>query len=847
MDEMSVFASTILNQKYAQEKQDGTKETWPEIAARVGKTVLKSVKASKSQIDRTIKLIEDRKFIPGGRYLYATGRPYHQVNNCILLRAADSREGWAELLQNASMALMTGAGIGIDYSDIRGEGKPIRKTGGLATGPLALAEAVNCVGRAIKQGGSRRSAIWAGLSWSHPDIHKFITFKNWSPEVRDMKSKDFNFPATMDGTNISVQLNDDFFKAYHDEKNPLHAHAQSVYWATVKQMLKTSEPGFSVDTGKNSKETLRNAPVSGNTFVLTSTGYKRILDIEHIPVVVWTGKQWAQTTFTKTRQNDEVLKITLTGRRELISSKDHEFFLWHGGKKKAGDLKKGDGLLRKCGIILGGKQVEEAYLLAFVYGDGTFHQRYPRAEAAMCGEKEKLLSYLSTLPCEIGKDKRGILRAYYKNNDIFRQRDKTVFPEDVYSWNLSSRANFLSGLLDADGDDSCGHARLSSTRLDFLKGVSRLCDTLNLTSYINKGSNGGYSGTPSWNLIIKGKVCGLLNTHRLTLSDSTDSGYEVVSVESAGLEDVFCCDVKVSEHSFQAEGIIISNCTELTSVDTDDVCNLGSINLARIGSLEEMEEVVELATAFLLAGTVYSDVPYAKIDQVRTKNRRLGLGLMGLHEWLLVHGKKYNPDSELGEYLGIYTLSSKYAEEYAHKWDLSVPIKTRAIAPVGSIGILGETSTGIEPLFCVAYKRRYMKGNTWHYQYVVDPTAKRLIDKGVDPEAIEDAYSLAEDVERRVAFQAWVQKFVDHSISSTINLPAWGSELNNDGTVQKFGNMLIKYLPELRGITCYPDGGRAGQPLTPVSFKTAMKHTGEIFIEAADICEISGKGGSCGA
>jgi ribonucleoside-diphosphate reductase alpha chain len=158
-----------------------------------------------------------------------------------------------------------------------------------------------------------------------------------------------------------------------------------------------------------------------------------------------------------------------------------------------------------------------------------------------------------------------------------------------------------------------------------------------------------------------------------------------------------------------------------------------------------------------------------------------------------------------------------------------------------------ETTTGIEPIFCAAFKRRYLKGGTWNYQYVIDPTAKRLIEeKGVNPSDVEDAYVLAEDVERRVAFQAHVQKYVDHAISSTINLPAWGTDLNNKNTVQKFGRMLIKYLPHLRGITCYPDSARGGQPLTPVKWETAIKHVGEVFVETTDICDLT-KGGTCGS
>ena len=548
MSEMSSFAKTILDQKYAHDLKDGGKETWKEVAQRVSKTVLKSAGANKSLIDQCTEYVEQRKFIPGGRYLYATARPYHQVNNCLLMRANDSREGWADDLQKSAMGLMTGAGIGCDYSDIRAEGKPIRKTGGIATGPLALMQIKNELGRGVMQGGSRRSAIWAGLRWDHPDIMKFIVMKNWIQEVRDMKAKDFNFPATMDMTNISVQLNDEFFTAYNDEKHTHHTHAYMVFWAVIDRMVRTGEPGFSIDLGKNSKETLRNA------------------------------------------------------------------------------------------------------------------------------------------------------------------------------------------------------------------------------------------------------------------------------------------------------------CTEVCSEDDSDVCNLGSINLAQINSLDEMKTAVETGTAFLLAGTVYSDVPYTKVDMVRTKNRRLGLGLMGIHEWLLVRGKKYGPDAELDKYLEIYETSTKIAHGYSDKWDLSKSVKTRAIAPTGTIGIMAETTTGAEPIFCAAFKRRYLKGGTWEYQYVLDPTAKRLIEeKGVNPENIEDAYILAGDVERRLTFQAHLQKYVDHGISSTINLPPWGTELNNKDTVQKFGKTLLKYLPLLRGLTVYPDGARSGQPLTPVRWHTAEKHIGEIFVEASDVCEITGKGGSCGS
>lgn len=544
--EMGPFARTIFERTYAHDTLEG-KESWDDLSHRVTKNVMRAV-----GVDMRTTLAKDvraaiamRKFMPAGRYLYSAGRPYHQCCNCLLMRAHDSREGWSETVGKACKALMTGAGVGVVYSDVRHEGAVIRKTGGMASGPLPLMQMINECGRGVMQGGSRRSAIWAGLHWNHPDVHKFIRMKNWQPEVHMLKLKDFSFPATLDHTNISVILDDDFFAAYNDDESAEHAMAHSVYWAVVEQMLRTGEPGFTVDTGKNNGENLRNA----------------------------------------------------------------------------------------------------------------------------------------------------------------------------------------------------------------------------------------------------------------------------------------CCEV--------------------TSRDNDDICNLGSINLGRVDDIEEFKHLVEIGTAFLLAGSAYTDVPYADVDKVMTRNRRLGLGLMGIHEWLLRRDKPYGPDEELGVWLNAYSKSQKHANSYADEWGLKRPKKTRAIAPTGTIGIVAETTGGIEPVFCVAYKRRYLKGTDHYYQYVVDPVAKRLIHQGIEPSKIEDAYDLARNVERRVAFQAWVQQYVDHAISSTINLPQWGSEDNNADLVRPFGSMLIRYLPQMRGITTYPDGSRGGQPLNPVPYEEAASQEGiEMVEEQANVCDL--RGGSCG-
>jgi len=547
------LAETIFRNKYAQ----GTNDTWDALSERLVEDVCgtrwgkeRSLMSDSDRADLA-EHIKAMRFIPGGRYLYYAGRPYKAYNNCYLLRAEeDTREEWSAVTWRAMSCLMTGGGIGIDYSRLRPAGKVLSRTGGIASGPIPLMYAINEIGRNVMQGGSRRSAIYASLNWAHEDIPIFLRAKNWSDEIKAFKEKDFNFPAALDMTNISVNYdNAALYNEFNDRGLPLCSLSKnSAFKENVRQALMTGEPGFSFNFGDKENETLRNA------------------------------------------------------------------------------------------------------------------------------------------------------------------------------------------------------------------------------------------------------------------------------------------------------------CTEVTSEDDSDVCNLGSINLGNIKDIAEFKSVVELASKFLVCGTLRADLPYEKVYKVRAKNRRLGLGLMGIHEWLLQRNQRYEVTDELKGWLSVYREESeRAANEHCDRLFISRPKAYRAIAPTGSIGILASTTTGIEPVYAVAYKRRYLTdGTKWKYQFVVDGTSDRLIkDYGIDPEKIESATDLANDPERRIKFQADVQDYVDMSISSTINLPAWGTRGNSESNVEHFSATLSKYAPRLRGFTCYPDGARGGQPITRIEYREALEHKGVEYQEV-DICQITGHGGSCG-
>lgn len=860
------FSRDIFYHKYAHSPSD----TWEALASRLVDDVCGSWQGKatpllpQDELQELVQLIATMKFIPGGRYLYYAGRPMHAWNNCFLLRGEeDTREEWGRLLHRSSDCLMLGGGIGIDYSVFREKDAPLTRTGGKASGPIPLMKAINELGRNVMQGGSRRSAIYASLNWQHPDIQDFLTAKNWDAlqagdvTVADLKRDDFNFPAPLDMTNISVN---------YDTKWLEGERLNEVFMKNVAQALRTGEPGFSFNFYERENETLRNAPVSADTWVLTADGYHAIREIVGIPTQLWTGRQWATATFKKTASNAPIVKVGMTGGRSIKAEPSHEFLVerWTGkGKTRtltsidrvpAGELKLGDILHTSLPQLNNTSLQPKPYTVGFVFGDGYIFKQ-GLSEITVCAPNKSacIEKFAANHIRKQSVDGRGYRRIYF-DNLLCKDLRKDLVPRYT---NSEDKCSFLAGLFDADGNyDSTQHrVRLSAQSRGFLGQVQMLLEEVGIKSTINKGSKSGYRGTPTFMLVVMAEdistFARIIPCQRLDVQPHKPyraSKIKVTSLSVGMPEDVYCCDVGVEEHSFCAEGVIISNCTEVCSEDDSDVCNLGSLNLANIETLSELDRATFLASKFLVCGTTRATLPYPKVYEVREKNRRLGLGLMGIHEWLLRRGHNYQVVPELHEWLNVWKEQSELgANKLCDELGLNRPVAYRAIAPTGTIGILAGTTTGIEPLFAVAYKRRYLSGShRWKYQFVVDSTAEYLIKKyGLDPDSIETASSLAPTPERRIKFQADIQDYVDQSISSTINLPAWGSDHNNPDTIDSFASTLAHYAPRLRGFTVYPDGSRGGQPLTSVPYNDAAHHRGVVF-EENDICTISGKGGSCG-
>ena len=252
----STFAQNIFNQKYA--RFEG--QTWAEKASEIVTNVTENLMPKDMQ-GSLESMIKEFKFLPGGRYIYYAGRQASFYNNCYLLKGEeDTREEWGRLGRRASDALMAGGGIGCDYSVFRPAGSPLARTGGTASGPIPLMQSINEIGRNVMQGGSRRSAIYASLNWRHGDAEDFLKVKDWHnmevvPGVSlwDAKQENFNFPAPLDMTNVSLNYDNAFLERVQSGQLP------DIFIENVRQAMRSGEPGFSFNFGDKENETLRNA------------------------------------------------------------------------------------------------------------------------------------------------------------------------------------------------------------------------------------------------------------------------------------------------------------------------------------------------------------------------------------------------------------------------------------------------------------------------------------------------------------------------------------------------------------------------------------------------------------
>ncbi|MDD2225121.1 MAG: adenosylcobalamin-dependent ribonucleoside-diphosphate reductase [Candidatus Shapirobacteria bacterium] len=293
-----------------------------------------------------------------------------------------------------------------------------------------------------------------------------------------------------------------------------------------------------------------------------------------------------------------------------------------------------------------------------------------------------------------------------------------------------------------------------------------------------------------------------------------------------------------------------------------DACNLGSINLAKFvinGDINwnDLKETIRIGVHFLDNVVEVNEFPVQKIRDMVSKTRRIGVGVMGFADALFKLGVRY--DSEEGiewaeKIMKFVTESAREATCELAKvrgpfplWDVSVFANTdykprnmalTTIAPTGTISMLADTSSGIEPVFSLGYQKNTVEGKTL---YNVNPTlvdelkrrgiySEELIEKIVKnggilkeveeiPEDLKLIFVTALEIEPEwhIRIQAAFQKYTDNAVSKTINLP-------EEATVDDVREAYLKsYSLGTKGITIYRSGSRSFEPMSKVKNKEKVE------------------------
>ena len=288
-------------------------------------------------------------------------------------------------------------------------------------------------------------------------------------------------------------------------------------------------------------------------------------------------------------------------------------------------------------------------------------------------------------------------------------------------------------------------------------------------------------------------------------------------------------------------------------------CNLGSINLASFvqeGKIdfERLGEVVKVATRFLDDVIDMNRYPLKEIAKMTLSNRKIGLGVMGFADMLVQLGIAYNSQ----EAIDLADKIMKFIKDRADETSIALAKEkgvfpnfegsiydvpdsegirnaTRTtIAPTGTLSVIASCSSGIEPLYALAYVRRShigKKGDEWVELVEVNPDfekiakekdfySKELIEKVSEAGSVKDFEEIPDEIKKifvtahdippewHIRMQATFQKYVDNAVSKTINFP---NSATKDDIAKAY---LLAYETGCKGITIYRDGSREVQVLT---------------------------------
>lgn len=486
---------------------------------------------------------------------------------------------------------------------------------------------------------------------------------------------------------------------------------------------------------------------------------KELYDNERLNKVVGLSEFSDASKMLLPRPNAPIVRIDTAEGYEHKVTPDHRVWVKDKGWVEAQDLTSGDKLLTQQIEGMFGEQhfPKLALIAGLVAGDGTYSSKGPSESVNidLWGDKtgkfvpvvEKIVEGLiedqglATTSTGMPKFSYNHKKQSYRlcsaplarvlDEMGFNKSTKLDVPDFVWKGTKSTVMGYLRGLYLTDGNVQVGKdatcMALSSASIEFLKEIQILWANFGVKSSLNKVHGGGkrdfgdgygkYECKPVWRLLIT-SIQGCQIAERVTMlgkyrtGDSADTfvknlskkGYKqklyatFVGLTELPNEDAYCLTVDSETHAWTVNGLITHN-TEIALTNDDDetaVCNLGSINMARVLP-EEFREIIPIAMRMLDNVIDLNFYPTEKARNSNMRHRPVGLGMMGWTDYIVSKGIDWESIEHLQETDSVFEAFSywairgsveiakekgRYKSFYGSKWSRDIlPIDTARVLP----------------------------------------------------------------------------------------------------------------------------------------------------------------------
>lgn len=743
----------------------------------------------------------------------------------------------------------------------------------------------------------RRGALLIAMSVKHPDIEKFVTMKRDLNKVTGANISVFITDDFMQ----AVENDQDWVLQWpvdvpiEEAKYIKKIKAKSLWDLICESAVKYAEPGvIFIDNYKNNLpaneypdfvSVATNPCVPDTTWVMTSEGAKQVKDLigKQFNAVV-NGKNYLSTPdgFFSTGEKP-IIEITTNKGYKLEATEDHQVLINRNKKhewEKIRNLKIGDKIVLNNHADYewdGEYNFEQGWILGSLVGDGSLI-------------KHSISNYISkniektSSNCYIG----FIKYLFAKNGDVaITEKGKDIIQLSSYSSDVLSTVQRMLLRLGIVSKICKNNALVWNPIYELQISNKHILTFKNRIGFDDIDRNE--------------KLEKLINQYIVGINKEsfTDKVKTIVEIDK---QEVYDCQIS-NINAFDANGFYAHNCGEVL-LSKNDTCRLTSINLKSfvLNSFKEnayfdydkLTDVVKIAVHIL---DDIVDLEIEKLEQIKEKadnfdekriwegmitsaknGRRVGLGIVGLADALACLTIKYDSDQAINEIHKIFGIirDASYKESinlskdrgaFPHfDWEIEknnifikrLPqniqneiaihgrrnISLLTVPPTGTISILAETSSGIEPVFQNAYIRRVKindsvdsnvsfvddSGDKWREFAVfhnnindflsVNPDIKALYEqsnktknddltvllKQILPEYFVTAHDI--DPLKRAEIQGVISYYLDHGVSSTVNMKV--------GTTIEQGKELYQaaYQHGCKGITLYVDGSRSGVLIT---------------------------------